>query len=195
MAKSIPKRFKFFGRVLVITVTSQASVINQWIRTVRYFKRRHPLVVGVGVQWTPVRFEPDPLPDVLHLCVGNRCLIIQLNHCKRLPDVLRSFLADREITFVGVWNSQDKGKLARCSHRLEIWRLLDVRLYLAASLKNCSFEKIVEECFGYEGVRLDKEISTSDWGVCVLSNDQILQAAKDSFFCFKLGVKQCLWQV
>ncbi|CAH2059126.1 unnamed protein product, partial [Thlaspi arvense] len=178
------ERINFIGRVLVITVTRSASVISRWIRTVHYFNlsSRHPLVVGVGVQWTPFRYYRDPLPDVPTLCVGNRCLIIQLKHCNR------TFLADRGITFLGIWNSQDKGKLERCSHRVEIWRLLDVRLYLSARLRNCSFEKIVNEY-------LEKKISTSDWGVRILSNNQIFQASEDSYVSFKLGVKQRLWEV
>lgn len=186
----------FFGKILNVTVTEYASVIRPWISTVRFFNRRssHSLVVGVGVQWTPDGTS-DPLPDVLHLCVGNRCLIIQLNLCNRIPNVLRRFFADRRITFVGIWNSQNKGKLERCRHGLEIWRLLDVRQYLDRSLWNCSFEKIVKECLGHEGVRLDQNISTSDWGIRFLSNHQILQASQDSYVCFKLGVMERLWEV
>ncbi|VVB02287.1 unnamed protein product [Arabis nemorensis] len=181
----------FFGKRLKVSVTRSASVIRRWISTVRFFNRRslHPLVVGIGVQWTPDGTS-DPPPDVLHLGVSNCCLIVQLNHCNRIPNVLRRFLVDRRITFVGVWNSQDKGKLERCRHQLEIWRLLDVRKFLLRCLWTRSFEEIVEDCLGYEGVRVDKEISMSDWGVRNLSRGQILQATQDSYVCFKLGVMQ-----
>ncbi|VVB02286.1 unnamed protein product [Arabis nemorensis] len=172
------------------------SVIRRWINTVRFFNRRslQPLVVGIGIQWT-ADYTSDPPPDILHLGVGNCCLIIQLNHCNRIPNVLRSFFVDRSITFVGVWNSRDKIKLERCRHKLKIWRLLDVKHYLARSIWNSSVEKIVEEYLGYEGVRVDKEISRSNWGVRNLSRGQILQATQDSYVCFKLGVMQRLWEV
>ncbi|CAH8264886.1 unnamed protein product [Arabidopsis lyrata] len=128
-----------------------------------------------------------------------------------MPDVLRSFLEDETITFVGVWNSQDKDNLERFRHQLEIWRLLDIRHYLATWLRNSSFEqgrggftclpsgpalfeKIVEECLGHEGVRKDKEICRSNWGARSLSHDQIVQASHDVYVFCKLGVKERLWK-
>ncbi|XP_006295569.2 uncharacterized protein LOC17889110 [Capsella rubella] len=201
--RRIPKRHThhqyhvdFFGEGLIVTVTHTASVIRQWIHTVRHNNRLrspHPLVVGLGVQWTP--HGTDPPPEVLQLCAGNRCLIIQLSHCKRMPNVLRSFLEDRTITFVGVWNSQDKDKLERFRHQLEIWRLLDMRNYLPSWLRNSSFEEMVKVYLGHEGVRKDKEICMSDWGVRNLSHDQIVLASHDVYVCCKLGVRERLWKV
>ncbi|AAG51007.1 hypothetical protein; 73797-74486 [Arabidopsis thaliana] len=151
----------FFGEELTVTVTPDPSVIGQWIHDVLSNNRfsSHPLVVGVGVQWTP-------------------------------PDY----------TFVGVWNSQDARKLERSRHQLEIDDLLDLRKYVEdssgrRSMRGCSFEVIVEECLGYRGVRLDREISMSDWSAYELCDDQILQASIDAHVCFKLGVKYRLWKV
>jgi len=62
-------------------------------------------------------------------------------------------------------------------------------------MRGCSFEVIVEECLGYRGVRLDREISMSDWSAYELCDDQILQASIDAHVCFKLGVKYRLWKV
>ncbi|KAL1219023.1 hypothetical protein V5N11_028479 [Cardamine amara subsp. amara] len=169
---------------------------GQRIHSILFFHRlrsKHPLVVGLDVQWK--RGGSDPPPRVLQLCVGIRCLIIQLSYYSYVPYVLRSFLNDKRITFVGVWNSQDKGKLERFHHRLEIWRLLDVKDYLDGWLKNRSFEVIVAACLGHEGVRKDKDICMSDWGVRDLSYDQIVQTSHDVYVCCKLGVKKQLWKV
>ncbi|CAE5966996.1 unnamed protein product [Arabidopsis arenosa] len=242
----------FFGDEFIVTVTPDSSVINRWIRDVLFNNRfsSHPLVVGVGVQWTPFSVPPpnnyyidspsddyyldppsddyyaDPPPgdyyadplendyyadappgrnysdnpaDILQLCVGNRCLIIQLGYCDQVPNNLRSFLMDPETTFVGVWNGQDAGKLARCCHQLEIGELLDIRQYVndswGRSMRRCSFEEIVEECMGYQGVMLDPEISMSDWTVYDLDLDQILQASLDAYVCHQLGVWARLWEV
>ncbi|EOA27874.1 hypothetical protein CARUB_v10024043mg [Capsella rubella] len=185
----------FFRQRLIVTVTHTTSVIRRWIQSIRFFSRlrlKHPLVVGLGVQWTPG--GSDPPPDTLQLCVGIRCLIIQLSYCKRMPSVLRSFLEDETVTFVGVWNSQDKYKLERFHHQLDIWRLLDIRDFLYTLPLNSSFEKIVEKCLGHKGVRKDKEISMSDWGVRNLSHDQIVLASHDVYVCCKLGVRERLWQ-
>nr|BAB03152.1 unnamed protein product [Arabidopsis thaliana] len=190
----------FFGEELTVTVTPDPSVIGQWIHDVLSNNRfsSHPLVVGVGVQWTPPGY--DPPADTLQLCVGNRCIIIQLSHCDRVPRVLHNFLAYPDYTFVGVWNSQDARKLERSRHQLEIDDLLDLRKYVEdssgrRSMRGCSFEVIVEECLGYRGVRLDREISMSDWSAYELCDDQILQASIDAHVCFKLGVKYRLWKV
>ncbi|XP_010486963.1 PREDICTED: uncharacterized protein LOC104765007 [Camelina sativa] len=227
----------FGGETLMVTVTPDFNVISQWINDVvrnNCGPYRQPLVVGVGVQWTPPAFyvanplpsnyyaaDPspgdyvsntnqrgellsDPPADSLQLCVGNQCLIIQLRYCDQVPNSLGSFLTDPKTTFVGVWNSQDAGKLARCSHRLEIGKLLDVRPSLVEhhvndswgrSMRGSSFEKIVEECMGYRGVRLDPEISRSDWTVYNLGRLQVLHASLDTHFCYRLGVGARLWQV
>ncbi|XP_010468138.1 PREDICTED: uncharacterized protein LOC104748153 [Camelina sativa] len=220
----------FFGEEFIVTVTPDPSVINRWIRDVLFNNRfsSHPLVVGVGVQWTPLTYYSDSPPpddsyatdlppgcyyadpppsgrsysdspaDILQLCVGNKCLIIQLGYCEQVPNSLRSFLTDPETTFVGVWNSQDARKLAICCHQLEIGNLLDVRRYVndswGRSMRGCSFEEIVEEVMGYQGVRLDPDISMSDWTAYDLDNDQILQASLDAYVCHQLGVWARLWE-
>ncbi|EOA31428.1 hypothetical protein CARUB_v10014617mg [Capsella rubella] len=192
----------FFGDEFIVTVTPDPSVIGQWIHDVLLRQRSssHPLVVGVGVQWTPSGYQYDPPADTLQLCVGYRCIIIQLSHCNRVPNILYSFLADPETTFVGVWNSQDARKLEESKHQLEIGELLDLRKYVVDStgrwsLRGCSFEVIVEECLGYRGVRLDRQVSMSDWSAYDLCHRQILQASLDVYVCYKLGVKYRLWQL
>ncbi|KAG7630963.1 3'-5' exonuclease domain [Arabidopsis suecica] len=295
-----------FGNTLSVTVTSDFAIISQWIHEVEYNNCRpyylQPLVVGVGVQWTPPvsydanpppdryysdhhpprSYDPNPPPnryysdhhpprsydrnpppnrydandlppnryydhqtegyyehsaprdhnadppqnnesarpprasycadpypgdyisdgdsnsdppaDTLQLCVGNQCLIIQLCHCDQVPTSLRSFLTDPNTTFVGVWNSQDAGKLARSKHQLEIGKLLDIRQYVndsrGKSMRGCSFEEIVDEFLGSpgSGLRLDPAISMSDWSVHVLDRDQVLQASIDVHVCHLLGV-------
>ncbi|VVA97304.1 unnamed protein product [Arabis nemorensis] len=198
-----------FGNELTVTVTSTPSVIRRWIRKAVFYQRRapsyHPLVVGVGVQWTPAfyyypREGYDPPADTLQLCMGKRCLIIQLCHCDRVPNALRSFLANPGTTFVGIWNGQDARKLERSRHHLEMGKqILDVRKYVkdseGKSLRRRSSEQIVERCMGCQGVRLDWRISMSDWNVDCLDLAQILQASLDAFVCFELGVWARLWQV
>ncbi|CAH2053904.1 unnamed protein product [Thlaspi arvense] len=211
----------FFGMELIVTVTPTASVISQWISNVLYNNSArffsHPLVVGVGVQWTaddphssppgdsyyadpsPPRYYVDPPADTLQLSVGNECLIIQLSYCDDVPDELRSFLTDPQTTYVGVRNSQDARKLATCRHRLQMGELLDIRNYVRDSqgchMRGRSFEAIFHERMGFQGVRLDPEISRSDWSVYELSDEQILQASLDVCVCAKLGVWERLWEV
>ncbi|CAE6025356.1 unnamed protein product [Arabidopsis arenosa] len=90
---------------------------------------------------------------------------------------------------------QDKDKLERFCHQLDIWRLVDIRNYLPRWLWKCTFERIVEECLGHQGVKKDKEICRSNWGARSLSDDQIVQASHDVFVCCKLGVKERVWKM
>ncbi|CAH2053903.1 unnamed protein product [Thlaspi arvense] len=192
----------FFGNDLFVTVTPTTSVIRRWINAAVFYHRRwhrhRPLVVGVGVQWTPFGYY-DPPADTLQLCVGKRCIIIQLSHCGHVPQILRRFLADPQTTFVGVWNYQDARKLWQSGHGLGIAELLDIRHYVVnsegRSMRTFSFEHIVEGCLGFRGVRLDPGISMSDWSVDDLSHAQILQASVDAYVCCKLGVLGRLWEV
>ncbi|XP_006407333.2 Werner Syndrome-like exonuclease [Eutrema salsugineum] len=206
----------FFGDDVVVTVTETPLVIRRWIQDVIFYHRRsrsrsrRPLLVGVGVYWTPAGYHSDsddsppasnyyPPAETLQLCVGKRCIIIQLSYCNRVPLALRRFLTNPQTTFVGVWNPQDARRLERSRHQLEIGRLLDVKDYVrdsaGRSLSRRSFEEIVEECMGYPGVTVVQEISMSDWGVDYLSLDQVLLASVDAYVSFKLGVRARLWQV
>nr|VDD52826.1 unnamed protein product [Brassica oleracea] len=145
----------FFEQNLDVTQTETPSIIRRWIRDVVYRHRHrrsrssHPLVVGVGVQWTP--------------------------------------------------SCQDVRKLEITRQQLEVGELLDVRKYVAdqqgRSLRGRSFEGIVEECMGLEGVKLDRKISKSDWSVDYLSKEQLVQVSVDAYVSFKLGVDARLWQV
>lgn len=199
----------FFGEELIVTVTRTPSVIKRWIHEVHFFNRfsSHPLVVGLGVMWTLPGYYTDPRSesyyaygspaDTLQLCVGRQCLIIQLSHCDHVPDALHNFLA--HYTHVGVWNSQDAKRLEQCRHQLKVGKLLDLRMFVkdsrGRSMKRSSFEEIVEECMGYRGVRLDPEVSISDWSVYNLCDDQILQVSIDVYACSELGVRYRLWEV
>ncbi|KAJ9154625.1 hypothetical protein P3X46_027944 [Hevea brasiliensis] len=147
----------FFGTPIDVNVTSSASVVRKWLRTTLFLRRCYigRLVVGVAVQWSPWN-------------VGTRCLIFQLSVATTVPSILRRFLLYPDNTFVGVWNSLDRKKLWMSEHELRIDRLLDLRRYVSTdygeSLARASLERIVEECLGYEGVRLEKHISMNDWG-------------------------------
>lgn len=190
----------FFGTPIDVTVTSSSSVVRKWIRTTLFLRRDYigRLVVGVGVQWTPWNGN-EPPADTLQLCVGTRCLIFRLSLATTVPLILRRFLLDRDNTFVGIWNGSDEKKLQMSEHELRLHRLLDLRRYISTdyggSLARASVERIVEECLGYEGVRLEKDISMSDWGNEDLSYEQILQACVDAYVAFEIGKNLRAWEL
>ncbi|CAI0441873.1 unnamed protein product [Linum tenue] len=130
--------------------------------------------------------------QTLHLCVGTRCLIFQLYRADRVPLSLRKFLYHTGNTFVGLWNGSDQRKLYESEHVVGIHDLLDLRKYAEAddgrSLRGASAEEIVRKVLGYEGVRLEKEISLSDWGRRDLERDQVMQACVVLMLTFLFGL-------
>lgn len=77
--------------------------------------------------------------------------------------------------------------------------LLDLRRYVLTdageSLIGTSLEGIVKECLGYEGVKLERDISRSDWGDRDLSNEQVLQACVTSYVSFAIGKNKQAWEL
>ncbi|WCJ20940.1 Polynucleotidyl transferase ribonuclease H-like superfamily protein [Euphorbia peplus] len=190
----------FFGTRISVTVTDSASVVNDWLTTTislrRHFLRR--LIVGLGVQWNP-RYSGYIPAHTLQLCIGTRCLIFQLSLANQTPSELRSFLLDTDYTFVGLWNGGDNRRLMASGHDLEVHRLLDMRNYVendrGESLARVSVEEIVEEVLGFEGVRLDYDISMSAWDDDYLSNEQVLQACIDAHVSFLIGKQLRAWNL
>ncbi|OAY56155.1 uncharacterized protein LOC110612370 [Manihot esculenta] len=202
IARSHPCDFRlysvqFFDTPIEVTVTSSATVVRKWLRTTLFLRRRYlgRLVVGLGVQWTP----PNTAADTLQLCVGSRCLIIQLSLAATVPLILRRFLLDSNTTFVGIWNGSDEKKLWMTEHELRVHRLVDLRRYVRTrdgeSLARASVERIVEEHLGYKGVRLERDISMSDWDVENLSYEQVLQACIDAHVAFEIGKDLRAWEL
>lgn len=184
---------------ITVTVTANASVARRWIHATRYFYRSFldRLVVGLGVQWTPG--PRDNPADTLQLCVGRRCLIYQLAQADYVPRALRTFLLNPCYTFVGFWNHSDRRRLEISEYDLQMLRdPLDLRIYAETndgeSLAKAPVEEIIEECLGYSGVELKRQVSLSDWDDEFLSDDQVLQATLDARCAFLIGKNIKAWR-
>lgn len=191
----------FFGTKITTTLTARSSVVEEWIHTTvsDYRRYRDRLIVGLGVQWLAPTFSGEYTPaETLQLCVGRRCLIFQLGHSETVPTLLREFLVHPMNTFVGVWNNKDAAKLLESKHELVVKELFDVRRFVLTrygeSLLQASFEELVSECLGYEGVSLEGTISVSDWDNYRLSDEQIRQACLDAHVSFEIGKRIGAWQ-
>ena len=107
--------FRFGSVEIAATVTRDAAVADAWVRGLRashprgaplvvgldckWNKQPRPAVVGRGPAWTAA-----PRAAVLQLCAGGGagCLVLQLLYLGRVPEVLRAFLRDPRVRFVGV---------------------------------------------------------------------------------------------
>ncbi|XP_045787875.1 uncharacterized protein LOC123883181 [Trifolium pratense] len=193
------------GTVINVIVTAAASVVRRWINSTLSLHRRdlerNCLIVGLGVQWTPCgRNSPA---DTLQLCIGRRCLILQLFHANRISTTLRTFLRNPDFTFVGFWNHSDRRKLESSEHRFEMCRdPLDLRYYAVAEdddddqdLSRAPIHKIVEKYLGYDvELELSREIGRSDWDDEYLSHDQVVYASIDAYCAFRIGKNTKAWR-
>ncbi|KAK4404548.1 hypothetical protein Sango_0823400 [Sesamum angolense] len=157
-------------------VTAKPAVVREWVHKIRYHHRhqlRHGrLVVGLGVQWVPGHNSP---PATLQLCVGHHCLIFQLLHAAHSPAILRRFLSEPGVKFVGVWNYRDASMLRNSKHRLHISQLVDVRV-VASDLRGCSrgasMESLAAKILGMDGVKKEW-VGRSAWDETWLSQEQV----------------------
>ncbi|KAL0453482.1 UNVERIFIED_CONTAM: hypothetical protein Slati_1326300 [Sesamum latifolium] len=179
-------------------VTAKPAVVRKWVHKIRYHHRhqlRHGrLVVGLGVQWVPGHNSP---PATLQLCVGHHCLIFQLLHAAHSPTILRRFLSEPSVKFVGVWNYRDASMLRNSKHRLRISQLVDVRV-VASDLRGCSrgasMESLAAKILGMDGVEKKEWVGRSAWDETWLSEEQVEYACVDAFLCFLMAKALRVWK-
>ncbi|KAK1292040.1 hypothetical protein QJS10_CPB17g01001 [Acorus calamus] len=130
----------------------------------------------------------------MQLCVGNRCLIVQLFYIDAIPSSLKDFFRAPNVTFVGVGVGNDVQKL-RTEYDLSCLHWEDIEP-LAMRYRNWSFLGLARpglKVFAREivGLRMEKpkHVTQSDWQARELSEAQIQYACIDAYASYKLGVK------
>jgi hypothetical protein len=105
-------RVKFDGKPIETTVTDKASTIDEWVHEILSMYAGKPMVVGLDIEWKPNLSREDyNKAATLQLCIGEKCLIVQLLYTDCIPQPLKSFLMDSNFTFVGVQVAEDIAKL------------------------------------------------------------------------------------
>ncbi|MCL7045487.1 hypothetical protein MKW94_017000 [Papaver nudicaule] len=184
----------FFGKSILTTITSKPSEIKNWIYSSLYHNRYHRyiLVVELGVQCS-TNASDDPA-ETLQICIGTRCLIIQLSHSPYVPKILRRFLGNVNITFVGIWNYSDNSNLLNSKHQLSVSKLINLSNYRTENHPSSgSMENLVRDHLGFEGVRKDERIGRSNWNAKYLSCDQVEYPTVDAHASFEIGKKVRAW--
>ncbi|OVA11290.1 3'-5' exonuclease domain [Macleaya cordata] len=184
---------KFYDDQVTTIVTENASAVDDWIsRIYRDFNSiLNHLIVGLDIEWRPT-FNRNTRYKVaiLQLCVGRRCLIIQLLYADYIPRSLVQFLGNPSFTFVGVGIDDDVQKLV-ADYGLEVANTADLRISAAnrfnmKQLKNAGLKTLAEMVLGEE-IEKPRRITTSNWSVDYLNDDQILYACLDAYVSFKIG--------
>ncbi|KAM0849069.1 hypothetical protein ACQ4PT_053964 [Festuca glaucescens] len=202
LRRSIPEHDAYTVRVVDRRVAALATAhpgdARRWICKTRWL--HYPLlcsgrlVVGLGVQWTPVRGRGHgqwtPPPATLQLCVGHRCLVFHLAqvHPEAVPAALYRFIADPHVVFVGYGSSYDR-RMLREHYGLHVEYGRDLRAL--TGMGNASVELMAQRFLGYHGISKPVNVSMSAWHAPRLSVEQVEYACVDAYLAFRLGVLLC----
>ncbi|CAO2178357.1 unnamed protein product [Urochloa humidicola] len=185
----------FDGDLFDATLTKSGAVVESWVDETYRIHRgcRHPLVVGLDVEWRPAGREPSPVA-LLQLCDDRRCLVFQILRADYVPDALSDFLADRRFTFVGVGIRDDAARL-RDGYRLEVARAVDLRRLAARALgrpelRRAGLVALVREVMGVE-MEKPHHVRVSAWDNRKLMEDQFKYACADAFASMEVGWRLC----
>ncbi|MCL7047988.1 hypothetical protein MKW94_009566 [Papaver nudicaule] len=173
---------QFDGATIVTTLTN-SSLLTDYVLCEFHSKR----IIGLSIYKKNVSERKRCIINqLLQLCHGNRCIIIQLLHLDAIPDSLRNILSDRSIRFIGMDGSQDIARLDR-DYGLKCWfaheLLPPAEEFFGGARLLPSFQKIA----GFSIEELDQVNSQSDWSANILINDQIKVATMNAYICFKMG--------
>ncbi|CAN6180844.1 unnamed protein product [Urochloa humidicola] len=186
---------RIYDRRFAALATSRPADARRWVTTTRWLHGalhlRGRLVVGLGVQWTPTRLPlhgVPPVPATLQLCVGHRCLLFHLAHADAVPEMLRRFLADPRVTFVGSGSANDR-RMLWAHYGIRVARGRELRA--DAGMGNVSLEDMADRFLGYPGIYKPRDVAMSAWHAPRLSPDQVLYASVDAYLAFRLGLILC----
>ncbi|CAM0149927.1 unnamed protein product [Urochloa decumbens] len=184
-----------YDRRFAALATARPSDARRWVATTRWLHGglhlRGCLVVGLGVQWTPTRLPlhgVPPVPATLQLCVGHRCLLFHLAHADAVPEMLRRFLADPRVTFVGSGSANDR-RMLWAHYGIRVARGIELRAH--AGMGNASLEDMADRFLGYPGIYKPREVAMSPWHAPRLSPGQVQYACVDAYLAFRLGLLLC----
>ncbi|XP_031498620.1 3'-5' exonuclease-like [Nymphaea colorata] len=182
------------GRTILTTVTSDPRVIDDWFGGVMSKTYRRGLVVGLDCEWKPnfIRGQSENKVSILQLCVGAKCLIVQLLYLNCSQSLTR-FLMHPAIVFVGVGIQGDVDKLRR-DYGIEVGPQRFDLGELASStmtrfdLRNMGLKILAREVLGLE-ISKPRSITLSNWSVAGLTERQIEYACVDAYVSFAIGMR------
>ncbi|KAK6286004.1 hypothetical protein POUND7_012183 [Theobroma cacao] len=183
--------FSLSGNLIETTVTDKACVADAWVCNIRSMYNGQQMIVGLDSEWRPNTTSTlINRTAVLQLCIETKCLILQLFYLDYIPQSLKSFLQDPNVTFVGVEVERDAAKL-RDEYGLQCARIADVReltmnrwpllFHRKPGLKDIAYQVL--------GLSMPKpmHVSHSDWQSSVLDCSQIEYACIDAYASYKIG--------
>ena len=136
-----------------------------------------------------VAFDIKCMPNyngamLLILCVGTRCLVIQLYYLDSFPDSIKKFLSDKNVCFMGIGVKDKVKKILQwpqmfgCKTGVELGHLA-ARVLKKPNLDECGLVELASEVGVY--YEEPKSVTFSDWDARVFSNEQVKYAIHDAY--------------
>lgn len=174
------------GNNVKVTVVDHAALTDDSIAALKALLKRQR-VVGIDVKFN---HRCTKKSEMLVLCVGNRCLMIQLCHLGQIPESLKKFLADETICFVEIEMNGKVEGLGRCNLKcktgVELGHL-GARVLKKHHISSFGLAKLAREvgiqnsvAFGFNGY-------APSWSAKAFSNDEIKFAIYEAFTYSVIG--------
>lgn len=175
------------------TVTDRSQIVDHWIQEIySHYNEHSKVIVGLDVEWKP-NFKKKTINKAatLQLCIGYKCLIIQLQYIDEFPTSLKTFLMDSKFVFSGNQVKHDAEKLKN-EYGLEFNEMLDIQAATKAKWPG-KFQKfgLMHLARDVAGLNLKKsrKICMSNWENRTLSGSQVVYACLDAFASYSVGHK------
>lgn len=187
------------GQTIETTVTNQAHVAEQWLHNVLQNHKttggRNKIIVGFDCKYKlhPIRCMSNNIA-LIQLCIGTRCLILQIMHMDHVPLSLKSFFSDKtenNVTFFGKNMNEKADKLWReygikCSEKIEIHDLLKICFPLSIRPAESTSLKSVAKIVAKISPRTPKKAVSADWESRVLDEELVEVACVDAYTCYTI---------
>ncbi|XVE55285.1 hypothetical protein DITRI_Ditri03aG0146400 [Diplodiscus trichospermus] len=205
---------KFFINVTVCDFYPEEGKLREWIREIQAIygkKNRRNLIVGFsalcsngnannGRRSKGNRVEKENPYELLQLCVGSHCLLMELCPYRRFPRVVKEFLYDNRTIVVGVGIERIAEKLEKDREEdgLVIRKRVELRkeaekLFPGNNFEKFSLEELGMAVFGGEvGFAKPKNIRWWDFRTTgdharKLTKQMIKYACAEAFLACKMG--------
>ncbi|CAN1822959.1 3'-5' exonuclease [Linum perenne] len=180
----------YFSRYQIqTTVTDQATVVDNWVQSFQSGESGENRVVGLDCEWKPFYGRGRNRTALLQLCVGTKCLIIQLCYLRPIPQSLFDFLRNPNNYFVGVGIDADIEKLS-LDYGLSCTSSADLQVLARQRWEWSNASPGLKDIlYAAEGISMEKprRITMSNWEMRYLTDEQVQYAAIDAFASYKIG--------
>ena len=186
----------FCGKIIETTVTDKASIVENWVLSIRskFMFNGQKVIAGFNCKWKshPIRSMSSKIAT-LQLCVDTECLVIQLLHINDMPQSIRSFLSDSNVIFVGIEIEETVFKLQNeyglsCTKKIDVRSLVKVHFPLSFYGKP-GLKALANRLVGLHKWRPSDDECLKNMDSRFLDVEQVKFACIDAYALYRIGHK------